>query len=54
MLTKILAIGLVVAFVLRFFIRAQIRIGKRSVRLLDLALVLIVLSYGVQLVMIAV
>ena len=53
MLTKILAIGLVVAFVLRFFVRAKIRIGKRSIRLLDLALVLIASSYGVQLLMLA-
>lgn len=53
MLTKILAVGLIVAFVLRFFVRAKIRIGTRSVRLLDLALVLIVFSYGVQLAMMA-
>lgn len=54
MLTKTLAVGLIVAFVLRFFVRAKIRIGTRSVRLLDLALVLIASSYAVQLLLLAV
>lgn len=54
MLSKILAVCLVVAFALRFFVRAKITVRGRSVRLLDLALVLIVVSYAVQLAMLAV
>ena len=54
MLTKILAIGLIAAFVLRFFVRYRIRVGKRSIRLVDLALILIAVTYGVQLLMLAV
>ena len=50
MLTKLLAIGIVVVVVGRFVFRTRVRAwGTRSIRLLDAALILMALAYVGQL-----